>query len=132
MVTPYFTQHSPPALVATLPPIEQISYEEGSGGYQNPAAAAALLTSAFIAPGWATATRIAGSMVMSVMRSSERTMPPSTAVDPPETPVPAPRGTTGTLSLLAQRSASWTSCVEVARTTARGMPASAWAAQSRR
>lgn len=29
MVTPYLTQHSPPALVATLPPIEQISNEPG-------------------------------------------------------------------------------------------------------
>ena len=38
MVTPYFTQHSPPALVARLPPIEQISNEDGSGGYQRPCA----------------------------------------------------------------------------------------------
>ena len=28
MVTPYFTQHRPPALVATLPPMEQISNDE--------------------------------------------------------------------------------------------------------
>ena len=43
MVTPYFTQHSPPALVATLPPIEQISNDDGSGGYQRPCSAAAAL-----------------------------------------------------------------------------------------
>jgi hypothetical protein len=31
-VTPYFTQHSPPAFVATLPPIVELSQEAGSGG----------------------------------------------------------------------------------------------------
>ena len=36
VVTPYFTQHSPPALVATLPPMLQISYDDGSGGYHSP------------------------------------------------------------------------------------------------
>jgi hypothetical protein len=46
VVTPYFTQQSPPALVAMLPPIEQISYEDGSGGYHRPCAAAAAFTSA--------------------------------------------------------------------------------------
>ena len=56
MVTPYFTQQSPPALVATLPPIEQISYDDGSGGYHSPCSAAAAFTSALSAPGSATAT----------------------------------------------------------------------------
>ena len=50
MVTPYFTQHSPPALVAMLPPIEQISNDEGSGGYPSPCSAAAAFTSALNAP----------------------------------------------------------------------------------
>ena len=31
-VTPYLTQHMPPALVATLPPIVDDSHEPGSGG----------------------------------------------------------------------------------------------------
>src|SRR5262245_12279165 len=31
-VTPYFTQHSPPAFVAMLPPIVDISHDDGSGG----------------------------------------------------------------------------------------------------
>ena len=35
-VTPYFTQHSPPALVATLPPIVENSQLAGSGAYQSP------------------------------------------------------------------------------------------------
>ena len=45
MVTPYFTQHRPPALVAALPPIEHISNDDGSGGYQSPCSAAAFFTS---------------------------------------------------------------------------------------
>ena len=56
MVTPYFTQHRPPALVATLPPIEQISKDDGSGGYQSPCSAAASFTSWLNAPGSTTAT----------------------------------------------------------------------------
>ena len=63
MVTPYLTQHSPPALVAMLPPIEHISNEDGSGGYHSPCSRAAALTSAFSAPGSTTATRLAGSML---------------------------------------------------------------------
>lgn len=31
-VTPYLTQHRPPAFVATLPPIEEMRHEPGSGG----------------------------------------------------------------------------------------------------
>jgi hypothetical protein len=30
-VTPYFTQRSPPAFVATLPPIDEMSQLAGSG-----------------------------------------------------------------------------------------------------
>ena len=48
--------------------------------------------------------------------------PPSTAVDPPDSPEPAPRGTTGTRCALAQRSTACTSSVQVARTTASGTP----------
>ena len=60
MVTPYFTQQSPPALVAVLPPIEQISNDDGSGGYHRPCSAAAALTCAFIAPGSVTTVRVTG------------------------------------------------------------------------
>ena len=56
MVTPYFTQQRPPALVAMLPPIEQISYDDGSGGYHRSCSAAAAFTSALKAPGSTTAT----------------------------------------------------------------------------
>ena len=55
-------------------------------------------------------------------------MQPSTAVEPPDSPEPAPRGTTGTRCADAQRSTAWTSRCR-ARTTAGGPPASG-AAQS--
>ena len=92
MVTPYFTQHSPPALVAALPPIEHISNDDGSGGYHSPCSAAAFFTSTLSSPGWVIATREMGSMRMSRIFSSESTTPPSTAVEPPDSPEPAPRG----------------------------------------
>ena len=79
-----------------LPPIEQISYEDGSGGYHRPCSAAAALTSALKAPGSTTATRVMGSISMARMRSSDSTSPPSTAEDPPDRLVPAPRGVIGT------------------------------------
>ncbi len=82
-------------MVATLPPIEQISYDEGSGGYQRPCSAAAALTSAFSAPGSTTAMRVAGSTSIARMRSSETTRQPSSADAPPDSPVPAPRGHDG-------------------------------------
>ena len=64
------------------------------------------------------------------MSSVDRTIPPSTAVAPPDSPDPAPRGTTGTEWVLAQRMTSWTSSVVRARTTARGVPGSGALAQS--
>ena len=132
MVTPYLTQHSPPALVAMLPPIEQISYDEGSGGYHSPCAAAAAFTSALKAPGSTTATRVATSISIARIRSRLSTMPPSTAHDPPDSPLPAPRGTTGTPCAAAQRTAVWTSVSSRARTTAIGVPAAGSRAQSKR
>ena len=61
-------------------------------------------------------------MRISRIRSSDSTMPPSTAVEPPDSPEPAPRGTTGTSCAGAQRSTACTSSVQVARTTASGQP----------
>ena len=130
MVTPYLTQHSPPAFVAALPPMEQISNDDGSGGYQKPCPAAAFLTSALNAPGCAMATRVTGSMVIRRIRSVDRVMPPSTAVEPPDRLEPAPRGTTGTLCFVAHRMTACTSSVEFTRTTASGVPASGSRAQS--
>ncbi len=123
MVTPYFTQHSPPALVATLPPIEQISYDDGSGGYHSPCSAAAAFTSALNAPGSTTATWQPVSISIARIRSRLSTMPPSTADEPPDSPLPAPRGTTATRCAAAQRTATCTCSACSARTTAAGVPA---------
>ncbi len=57
-------------------------------------------------------------------------MPPSTAVAPPDSPEPAPRGTTGTECAVAQRITAATSSVLRARTTASGVPAWGSRAQS--
>ena len=84
MVTPYFTQHRPPALVATLPPIEQISNDDGSGGYQRPCSAAAAFTSALNTPGSTTAVRVTGSTSTARIRSVDTTRHPSTAEEPPD------------------------------------------------
>ena len=132
MVTPYFTQHSPPAFVAMLPPIEQNSKEDGSGGYHRPCSAAAALTSALNAPGWTLAIRVTGSMLIWRIRSSESTMPPAIAELPPDSPEPAPRGTIGTFASAAMRTTAWTSAVDVALTTASGTPASGSFARSQR
>ena len=50
-------------------------------------------------------------------------MPPSTAAEPPDSPLPAPRGTTGTRCAAAQRTAVCTCSASSARTTASGVPA---------
>src|SRR6478609_4137010 len=115
-----------------LPPIEQISYELGSGGYQSPSAAAARLTSTLSAPGSTTATRLSVSISTARIRSVDSTMPPSTASAPPDRPEPAPRGTTGMPCALAQRMVTCTCSAVSARTTARGVPAVASWVQSKR
>lgn len=52
------------------------------------------------------------------------------ALAPPDSPVPAPRVTTGTRSAAQARTAARTSSVEAARRAARGLPASAHSASS--
>jgi len=115
-----------------LPPIEQISKLDGSGGYHSPWARAAVLTSAFNRPGPTTATIATGSISMSRMRSVDRVMPPSMAAEPPDSPVPAPRGTIGTRCAAATRTAACTSAVHRARTTAIGRPGTTVSARSKR
>ena len=67
-----------------------------------------------------------------VIRSVETTRQPSTADEPPDSPLPAPRGTTASPCSAANRTAAWTSSVELARTTASGTPASGSLARSHR
>src|SRR5688572_11773347 len=106
-----------------LPPMEQMSHDDGSGGYQSPCSAAAAFTAELSAPGSTNATWTSGSTSTAVIRSRLSTMPPSRALAPPESPVPAPRGTTGTPCSAAQRTAVCTWVASCARTTASGVPA---------
>src|SRR5271165_2646491 len=108
----------------------QISNDDGSGGYHRSCSATAFLTSALNSPGWHTAVRVTGSTVMSRIRSVASTMPLSSAVAPPDRPLPAPRGTTGMRCRLAQRNTVCTSSVRSGRTTAMGLPADGSSARS--
>src|SRR3712207_8217988 len=49
--SPYFTQHTPPALVATLPPMVDQGELAGSGGYHRPCSAQAARRSSLTTPG---------------------------------------------------------------------------------
>src|SRR5258708_2275616 len=78
------------------------------------------------------AYRSCGSMVrIAVIRSRDSTMHPSMALAPPDNPVPAPRGTTGTPSSFAHVSVVLTSSKQLARTRARALPAGTMSALSR-
>ena len=68
-----------------------------------------------------TAVRVIGSTTMARIFSVDNTIPSSTAVAPPDRPVPAPRVTTGTRCLLAHRITVCTSSVRRGRTTALGL-----------
>jgi hypothetical protein len=117
------TQHSPPAFVATLPPIVDQGALAGSGGYQSPSFAAAARRSSLTTPGWTTARRSAGSISrISRIRSVESTTHPSTAFAPPESPVPAPRGTTGMPCRAQAATTAATSAVDSGRATASAPP----------
>gem|GEM_PF-6409826 len=97
--------------------------DEGSGAYISPCSRAARSRSAVMTPASATAISSSGdSSRIRVIRASDSTTQPSTAVAPPARPVPAPRGTTGTRCALAQRRVATTSSTDSARTTPRGIP----------
>src|SRR6056297_2866566 len=96
-VTPYFTQHRPPALVLTFPPIEQKSFDAGSGAYQRPCPATCSRSSVLKIPGCVSTYPFPSSTnSTSHIFSTQTIKEPSIAFDPPDSPDPAPRGTTGT------------------------------------
>ena len=74
-------------------------------------------------PGWTIATRFGRSISMiASMRVNAIVSAPSIPAEPPDRPVPAPRGTMGTRSSAAIRTSSWTWAVVVGRATAPGRP----------
>ena len=82
-------------------------------------------------PGWTTATRFASSI--SMIRSiavKAIVRAPSMPADPPERPVPAPRGTIGTRCSPASRTNAATSVVSVGSATAPGSPPLRYAVSS--
>ncbi len=84
-------------------------------------------------PGWTTATRFAVSIsrILSIaVKAIVR--PPSMPVAPPDSPDPAPRGTTGTRNSVARRSSSDTWAVSVGSATAPGRPGVRYAVSSNR
>ena len=84
-----------------------------------------------ITPGSTTAIWLARSIVlMAVISSVERTTQPSTALAPPDSPVPAPRVTSGVAVAAQADTTSATSAVVAGRTTAAGLPNGAHSASS--
>ena len=110
LVTPYFVQCRPPALVAMFPPMLEISWLAGSGAYIRSCLAAARSSSAVMTPGSTTAISSSGEISrIRFSRSVEMTSAPLGTLAPPESPVPRPRGTTGTANAVAPRNSICTS-----------------------
>ena len=123
LVTPYFTQHIPPALVATFPPIVEIATEPGSGGYDRLNSAKCFFRSRLITPG--STVTVPSSVFTSRIRfilATLNRMHPSSALIPPESPVRAPEGMMGIACLAANRTVARTSSTHVARTNASAFP----------
>ena len=123
-VTPYLTQHNPPAFVFILPPIEQKSLLAGSGAYHMPKRPTCSRSSELKIPGWvSTYPSVRFTSRTSRIRSTQSTSEPSIALLPPLSPDPAPRGTTGTRYLCAAAITVVTCLVERGNTTPIGSPA---------
>jgi hypothetical protein len=119
-VKPYLKQCAPPEFSATLPPIEQTIWLDGSGGkkWLGPTAweIATLVT-----PGSQT-TRWLGRSTSRIRRSRERTMstPSATGSEPPDRPLPEPRATHGTRAPWQARTTAATSAPSAGSTATRG------------
>ena len=130
-VTPYLRQQRPPALVATFPPMVDHGALAGSGGYQRPRSATAAFRSLFTMPACTTQVMLSASMSrMAVIRDRSTTKQASTALAPPDSPVPAPRGTIGVPSSAAMRTAVRTSDSSLARIATAARPTVAHSASS--
>ncbi len=121
MVVPYLRVCGPPEFSAAFPPSVQASWLDGSGAKKRPCGAAALPRSAFTTPGCTTAMRFSASTLrMRFRREHSITTPFSSAIAPPESPVPAPRGTKGTPCARQARTTRATSVLSLGSTTAEG------------
>ena len=125
VVTPYASVCGPPLFSATLPPSVHAFWLDGSGTKWRPCGAAAVERCRLMSPGCTTARRFATSISrMRAMRANDTTTPPSTGIAPPDSPVPAPRGTIGTWCSWQKRASAATSPVSLGRTTASGVAVS--------
>src|SRR5262249_62280338 len=99
VVMPYLRQCGPPALVATLPPIDETIWLDGSGAKKYPRLATARVREGLINPGCTVAHRFGRSISR---RASIRFVPimtpPAGDMAPPIRPGPGPRGTVGSQS----------------------------------
>src|SRR5436853_2547369 len=122
-VIPYLRQWGPPALVATLPPIEETIWLDGSGAKKYPLLATARVRERLMRPGWTVAHRLGRSIsrIASILLVPIIT-PPTGAMAPPIRPVPEPLGTMGTRSRRQSFTISTTSSARVGRATASGAP----------
>src|SRR5664279_2313574 len=95
----------------------------GSGGYHRPCSARAAFRSLLTIPGCTTHTRLSASIsTIAFILDRSRMMQPSTALAPPDSPVPAPRETTGTPSSAATATAACTSASLRARRATAAQP----------
>ena len=109
---PWRSTFTPPALVASTPPICAVPWDASASGNWRPALAAASRTCCRVAPASATITPSSGWMArMAVIRSSDRTSGtvPSGITCPPTSPVPPPRGTMATRASAQRRTTAATS-----------------------
>src|SRR4029077_10090869 len=120
-VNPCLRQCAPPEFSATLPPIEQTTWLDGSGAENRPNGAAALLTARLVTPGSTTARRLTGSISSTArIRDTTISTPLSRGSAPPDRPVPRPRATNGTPAPAHAATTAATSAAEPGKTTSAG------------
>src|SRR4051794_8636669 len=103
----------------------------GSGGYHSPCCATCAFRSSLTMPGSTTVIRLSASTSFAAfIRDRSSTTQPSTAFAPPDRPVPAPRGTTGTPRSAQTRTAWATSPSLRARSATDAFPTCAHSASS--
>src|SRR6059058_6674543 len=82
-VIPYLRQCGPPALVDTLPPMDDTIWLEGSGAKNHPRASTARVSQRLISPGWTVAQRFGRSISrIRFIRFRPTITPPSGAMAP--------------------------------------------------